>query len=191
VGWLIDTNIVRHAGATRADLEMHVDGGLLILTIADNGRGFDIAAIRDGNGLSNMRDRARLMGGGLDVSSRSGAGTIVRLTVPVKATVTERNRRLRRSSQGTSPRRRRKPIYTDGERRRPWQRLQVRLLPEVHRHHPVGNAEGASQAHRLAVLPTGTRPLSARCTRSTVCGRTGEGSGEGLELLRRLTPKDL
>jgi ligand-binding sensor domain-containing protein/signal transduction histidine kinase len=90
-------NIVRHAGATLTDLEMRVDGSRLSLTIVDNGRGFDVAAVHDGNGLANMRDRARMMGGRLDVTSSGEAGTIVRLTVLLNATVREHDRRLRRA----------------------------------------------------------------------------------------------
>jgi signal transduction histidine kinase/ligand-binding sensor domain-containing protein len=89
-------NIVRHSGATEADVEMHVDGSRLVLTIRDNGRGFDIADIRDGNGLVSMQDRARAMGGHLDVVSGAGTGTTVRLAVPLNATAREYNRRLGR-----------------------------------------------------------------------------------------------
>ena len=95
-------NIVRHAGAAQADVEIRVDGSRLILTIGDNGRGFDVAAERDGNGLANMRDRARAMGGQLEVRSSAGAGTTVTLTARLNTTVKEQDRRLRRSRGGDS-----------------------------------------------------------------------------------------
>ena len=80
------SNAARHAGASRATIRLARDEGGLILSIEDNGRGFDPGAIRGGDhqGLVNMRDRVLSMGGQLAVDSSPGSGTriVVRLPRP-------------------------------------------------------------------------------------------------------------
>jgi two-component system sensor histidine kinase UhpB len=73
------TNVVRHAGATRADLSVAMEGGRLILTIRDDGRGI---TAEPRSGIEGMRERARLVHGQLDVAGDDG-GTRVRLTIPL------------------------------------------------------------------------------------------------------------
>jgi glucose-6-phosphate-specific signal transduction histidine kinase len=90
-------NIVRHSANAKADIELKVEGGSFVLTVADNGPGFEPSRTSEGSGLANMRERARLLSGRLHVDSRIGRGTIITLTVPLGATVTEHNRRLRGS----------------------------------------------------------------------------------------------
>ncbi|NLP59742.1 cache domain-containing protein [Paraburkholderia sacchari] len=80
------TNIVKHAGARRAALTLDVAPNGVTLTIADNGRGFDVAhALADpraGMGLRNMRERLEPLGGRLSVSSKPGH-TVVDAWVPI------------------------------------------------------------------------------------------------------------
>jgi PAS domain S-box-containing protein len=73
------TNVARHASATRSKVTMTVDDGKLILTIGDNGRGFEPEGLEeaDGLGMANMRERANLVGGRFDVYSEPGGGTKV------------------------------------------------------------------------------------------------------------------
>jgi signal transduction histidine kinase len=52
------------------------------LTIRDDGRGFDSNAKHDSLGLSGMAERARLLGGRLEIDSRPGSGTALTLQVP-------------------------------------------------------------------------------------------------------------
>jgi two-component system sensor histidine kinase DegS len=81
-------NIVKHAEATQVDLAFARQGeGGWEITVADNGRGFDLGASanRVGSGLVSMRERAAIIGGTLDVTSRPGYGTKLTLTVPVSA----------------------------------------------------------------------------------------------------------
>ena len=77
-------NAVRHAGAER--IEVRLEGGApLVLTVADDGCGFDpgAASVRSQRlGLTSMEERAGALGGRLAISSRSGEGTTVRLEVP-------------------------------------------------------------------------------------------------------------
>jgi signal transduction histidine kinase len=76
------TNAARHAGATQIKVTLSSNGAVS-LTVADNGRGFDVSSI-DGDhmGVQLMRERAAMMGGVLDIASAPGAGTTVRLVIP-------------------------------------------------------------------------------------------------------------
>ncbi len=78
------TNVGRHSGGTVAEVELRADGHLLTLRVLDNGRGvpssFDTAS---GNGLQNMAERARLLGGGCALLARPERGTELRWWVPL------------------------------------------------------------------------------------------------------------
>jgi two-component system sensor histidine kinase DesK len=76
------TNIARHAAATRAQVSFEVIDGGLCLSIADNGRG---GVEEEGNGLTGMRERARALDGRLQIHSRRGQGTHLRVVVPLPA----------------------------------------------------------------------------------------------------------
>lgn len=80
------TNIVKHAGATRARINVGHDNRRLRVSITDNGRGFDateiLASSDRGFGARGMRDRAELFGGHLHIESASGEGTSVILELP-------------------------------------------------------------------------------------------------------------
>ena len=78
-------NALRHAGAERIEVRLEDGGGRLVLTVADDGRGFDAGApgVRGRRlGLTSMQERAAELGGRLAIESRPGAGTTVRLEVP-------------------------------------------------------------------------------------------------------------
>jgi ligand-binding sensor domain-containing protein/two-component sensor histidine kinase len=77
------TNSARHAKATAAQVEVALEHRQLILSIADNGCGFDRKAMFAGNGLGNMQQRAKALGGTLLLESAPGAGTFIKLTLPV------------------------------------------------------------------------------------------------------------
>ncbi|WP_298576887.1 cache domain-containing protein [uncultured Luteimonas sp.] len=82
------TNVARHAGATRVEVEVEVEDGdrgpLLVLRVSDDGRGFD-AAHPAGLGLVTMRERATQLGGSVTIASRAGGGTVVRAVLPLAA----------------------------------------------------------------------------------------------------------
>jgi PAS domain S-box-containing protein len=80
------TNVARHSGAGRASAVLTADAGILQLEVSDRGRGFDPAAstARASSGLSGMRERARLLGGRLDIDSRPGEGTRIAADLPVE-----------------------------------------------------------------------------------------------------------
>lgn len=77
-------NILRHSGATAAEVEIHRLKNELVVTIRDNGRGFDPSKERDGNGLRNMTKRAREAGGQFKVESRPGEGCAMEFRVPLQ-----------------------------------------------------------------------------------------------------------
>ncbi len=78
------TNAGRHSGADKVDIELIVGGdGATELHITDDGRGFRPSAGGGGGlGLTGMAERARLVGGELDVRSAPGAGTSITLRLP-------------------------------------------------------------------------------------------------------------
>ena len=75
-------NALRHAGAERIQVRLENGSGRLVLSVADDGRGFDPAAMRGQRlGLTSMEERAGELGGELHVTSTAG-GTTVRLEIP-------------------------------------------------------------------------------------------------------------
>jgi ligand-binding sensor domain-containing protein/signal transduction histidine kinase len=76
-------NILRHAHPTRVILTMRREGHNLIMTMADNGIGFDPRSAARGNGLHNMEERARSIGGDLSITSARGIGTTITLHSPI------------------------------------------------------------------------------------------------------------
>jgi signal transduction histidine kinase len=78
-------NALRHAEAERIEVRLEDGGGKFVLTVADDGRGFDASApmLRGRRlGLTSMEERAAELGGRLAVQSRPGEGTTVRLEAP-------------------------------------------------------------------------------------------------------------
>jgi signal transduction histidine kinase len=77
-------NVVRHSGATEVHLVIEVSAAGLVLAISDNGRGFDSTALAPGaDGLAGMARRMQSLSGSCQVTSRPGAGTTVRLHLPL------------------------------------------------------------------------------------------------------------
>ena len=79
-------NVIRHAGATRYEVCLDRRDGLLVLSVEDNGCGFDPqATLAEGHrGLNNIRERAKTIGASVDWQpSRFSSGTRFELTLPV------------------------------------------------------------------------------------------------------------
>jgi len=82
-------NIVRHANATEVEFRIAVAEGVLEIVVADNGSGFDVAAVEQGNGLENLSARLAKCGGSCFVESQVGDGTTVKIRLPVPANVSQ------------------------------------------------------------------------------------------------------
>jgi signal transduction histidine kinase len=81
-------NVVKHAQASHAEVELRCDAARVLLRVTDDGQGFDIGARADSEasyGLRSMTERAELVGGRLTVTSRPGLGTSVTATVPARS----------------------------------------------------------------------------------------------------------
>ncbi len=81
-------NLVKHSRAKHASLRLRVDRDALTMEVADDGEGFDPSQSYPGHfGLPSMRERAQSGGGELQIESRPGEGTTVRVRVPIRAVV--------------------------------------------------------------------------------------------------------
>jgi signal transduction histidine kinase len=76
-------NVRKHAGASRVSVRVELVGTAVELVVADDGRGFDQDHREGGFGLDGMGERVRIVGGRLDVTSEPGAGTEVRVRLPL------------------------------------------------------------------------------------------------------------
>lgn len=77
------SNAVRHAQAHTVELRLARDGSRVVLTITDDGKGFDPVQASSGFGLRNLQERTTRLGGDLAIDSRTGSGTAVTITIPV------------------------------------------------------------------------------------------------------------
>lgn len=76
-------NIIKHAQAKQVFVELFPENGHIELIIADDGIGFDPETIKKGMGLKNMRSRAELLSGKIDISSTPGKGSKVKVVLPI------------------------------------------------------------------------------------------------------------
>jgi signal transduction histidine kinase len=76
-------NAVRHARAGHAHIELDDTAGSLVVTVTDDGDGFDPECTHRGAGLEHMTDRSDAAGGTLTVASRPGHGTTITIALPV------------------------------------------------------------------------------------------------------------
>lgn len=79
------SNVARHAHATRVAVSVTIEDDVLCMRVADNGVGFDLDNPRSGEGLRNIRARARRHGGSAEITSSADAGTAVEWRVPVES----------------------------------------------------------------------------------------------------------
>jgi two-component system, NarL family, sensor histidine kinase UhpB len=77
------SNAFRHSEASRIGVRLSRADEVVELNVGDNGRGFTFEQATQGLGLAGMRERALLVGGDLQVTSRPSVGTSVRLSVPI------------------------------------------------------------------------------------------------------------
>jgi signal transduction histidine kinase len=76
------TNVARHSNATHVDVSLGIVNDEIILSIADNGKGFDPSSTTKKTlGLLGMRERATMLGGHMDILSEPGKGTKIVITI--------------------------------------------------------------------------------------------------------------
>jgi PAS domain S-box-containing protein len=84
------TNVMRHAEAHTVELNLSLSDGVLCMTIADDGKGFDQLEDRPASfGLVGMRERVLIMGGRLHLDSTLGEGTTLRIHIPLEQVAQE------------------------------------------------------------------------------------------------------
>lgn len=76
-------NVAKYSKCNKATIQIGQLQKRLVLTVKDDGIGFDVANADDGNGLGNMQKRADALKGRLQLQSRPGDGTTVTLNIPV------------------------------------------------------------------------------------------------------------
>lgn len=78
-------NVVKHAQATEASIELLELGNSIQLIIKDNGKGFDFDRHfrSQGNGIYNMHERVNVIGGNIEIKSKTGKGTIIDIKIPI------------------------------------------------------------------------------------------------------------
>jgi len=78
-------NVVCHSGAGEVRLQLGIRNGVFQMMIQDNGRGFAHHPDEGlGNGLRNMRERVKQLGGRCDIASRAGKGTRILVVYPIR-----------------------------------------------------------------------------------------------------------
>ena len=74
-------NAAKYSSCTKVTIIIQMDNDEITLRIADDGRGFDTGNGATGNGIRNMKQRAKEMGGNVTISSENGKGTTVLLKI--------------------------------------------------------------------------------------------------------------
>jgi len=79
------TNVIRHSKATCVNVDLANKDNALVLEVRDNGTGIDAEKIssRSSFGLMGMRERARFLGGEINILGIPGKGTTVRVSIPL------------------------------------------------------------------------------------------------------------
>jgi signal transduction histidine kinase len=78
------SNAFRHSGCTELRVSLQEESGEMVLTIADNGKGFDPGKVsHNGQGLRNFRERTEEIAGKLDIFSKPGNGAVISVTTPI------------------------------------------------------------------------------------------------------------
>ena len=76
-------NAARHSQCSHVSIDLRRDGSHLLLSVADDGVGFDTSSESQGQGLASLRRRAERLKGTIAVQSGPGTGTTVTLRVPL------------------------------------------------------------------------------------------------------------
>lgn len=98
------SNIARHARAQKVSLSLDTDEHQnLVLSIRDDGQGFDVHANPSGMGLNNIHARAARLGANLSIHSQVGAGTQVNLSLPLMSIPSEEQNMFKQFEASLKP----------------------------------------------------------------------------------------
>jgi CheY-like chemotaxis protein len=174
-------NSSKYAGTGRADVSLEEENGRLVLTVRDEGKGVDLAAIAAADspsgrvsskfGLFSIRERMRALGGSFEIKSSPGKGTIATLILPLS---NARAAKIDDSELKTAPTlRESRKASVAGTRSSGIERnIKIRvLLVDDH-----------------AMVRHGLRTVLESYSDIEVVGEAGDGR-EALELAERLTPE--
>lgn len=81
-------NIQKYAKATRIDICVDIERHHLTMLVRDNGVGFDVSRVKKGIGIANMKRRAGLFGGAMQINSSVGKGCELLISIPLEKQVT-------------------------------------------------------------------------------------------------------
>jgi signal transduction histidine kinase len=74
-------NVLKHAYANRVEVRFSGDQARLVVEVKDDGRGFDASHTKR-SGLRGLQDRVETLGGRLELTSKPGKGTVLRIDMP-------------------------------------------------------------------------------------------------------------
>ncbi|HEY6504427.1 MAG TPA: PAS domain S-box protein [Chitinophagaceae bacterium] len=76
-------NIIRHANADTINISLQTQESNVLLSVSDNGRGFEPGSVKKGLGFSNISSRADLFGGTVAIEAAAGQGCCIRVLIPL------------------------------------------------------------------------------------------------------------
>lgn len=76
-------NISKYAHATEVNIDVNTDAESMVMCIRDNGVGFDFNQVKKGIGLANIKRRAELFGGFMEIDTAPGKGCMLCVTIPI------------------------------------------------------------------------------------------------------------
>jgi PAS domain S-box-containing protein len=79
-------NIFKYAHAKQIDLDILINNKKLKMKITDDGQGFDLTTVKKGIGLANMKRRAELFSGSIDIEASPGNGCSIAVEIPLEGT---------------------------------------------------------------------------------------------------------
>jgi signal transduction histidine kinase len=78
------SNIVKHAKASKVDIDLSISAGHIKICISDNGCGFNPETVKRGRGLNNLAKRTRELGGSLETTSENGTRQTLIIPTPLR-----------------------------------------------------------------------------------------------------------
>jgi len=80
-------NALKYSEASKITIDLLAEKSKLMVSIKDNGKGFKVDEVKRGYGLNNISERAKELGGDLDLKSECGGGTHIQIQIPMRAKV--------------------------------------------------------------------------------------------------------